>query len=136
MREMRTWPIDRFIALIDQLADITGFPWIMLRGENTFEEMMSLIANATFFVGNDSGPAIIAQSLSIPSVVLFGATRAEQVLFNANAYGLTRDVGCNGCRHVTRHTTIGCAAPVCIQGITVESVLERVRTAIKRAQMT
>lgn len=131
MQAMRTWPFDRYVKLAELLPRLCGFPWRLLQQRDTFDEMMSLVANASFFVGNDSGPAVIAQSFSVPSVVLFGATNSRQVLFGANARGITHPVGCNGCRHITRHTEIGCTAPLCVEGISVDAVLSAVKELIE-----
>jgi hypothetical protein len=126
MQLMRTWPIERYMELVDLLPERCGFPWRLLQPRDTFDQMMRLVANAAFFIGNDSGPAVIAQSFSVPSIILFGATKSEQVLFGTNARGITFPVGCNGCRHITRHTEIGCTAPLCIDGISTELVLSEI----------
>lgn len=130
MQHMRTWPIDRYIALAGLLPAQCGFPWRLLHPRDTFEEMMCLLANAAFFVGNDSGPAVIAQSFSVPSVILFGATKSEQVLFGTNAHGITYPMGCNGCRHITRHTSTECTVPLCIGEISVAAVLSKVESVL------
>ena len=39
--------------------------------------MINLIAGASAFVGNDSGPAHIASAFFIPSVVIFGNSDAD-----------------------------------------------------------
>jgi hypothetical protein len=130
MRLMRTWPIERYMELAELLPERCGFPWLLLDPKYTFDDMMRLVANAAMFIGNDSGPAVVAQSLSVPSIILFGATKSEQVLFGTHARGVTYSVGCNGCRHITRHTNIECAAPICIQGISVETVLSEVHTLL------
>jgi hypothetical protein len=130
MRPMRTWHIKNYLTLATLLNDQSGFPWCVLRPEDSFDEMMSLISNAAFFVGNDSGPSNIAQSYSIPSVILFGATNSEQVLFGTNARGITNQVGCNGCLHITRHKDIGCTAPNCIDSLSIETVLSEIKDLI------
>jgi ADP-heptose:LPS heptosyltransferase len=130
MKLMRTWPIERYLELAAVLPEHCGFPWRLLQSTDTFEEMMSLVANAALFVGNDSGPAVIAQSFSVPSVILFGATKSDQVLFGRNARGVTHFVGCNGCRHITRHTNIGCSMPICIDGIPIEGVVSEVEALL------
>lgn len=130
MKLMRTWPIERYVELAETLPEHCGFPWRLLRPSDTFDEMMSLVTNATLFVGNDSGPAVIAQSFSVPSVILFGATKSDQVLFGQNARGITHLVGCNGCRHITRHTDIGCSVPICIDGIPIGTVLSEVEALL------
>lgn len=126
MQLMRTWPIERYMELVELLTERCGFPWRLLHPSDTFDEMMCLVTNAAFFIGNDSGPAVIAQSFSVPSIILFGATNSEQVLFGTNARGVTYPVGCNGCRHITRHTNIECTAPLCIDGISIEAVLSEI----------
>lgn len=130
MRNMRMWPLINYERLAAILPAMTGYPWLILRPENSFSEMLSLAANAALFVGNDSGPAILAQAFSVPSVVLFGATSSDKVLFGSAAVGVTNLVGCNGCRHITRHTTIGCTTPFCITGIQIEDVLSAIRSLL------
>lgn len=126
MQHMRTWPLERYRMLAHLLSERCGFPWRLLNPNDTFDEMMRLVTNAAFFIGNDSGPAVIAQSFSVPSIVLFGATNSEQVLFGTNVRGVTYSVGCNGCRHIARHTNIECTAPFCMEGISLETVLSEV----------
>lgn len=130
MQAMRSWPAEHFAELSTLLAKRCDFPWRLLQPQNTFDEMMSLIAHAAFFIGNDSGPAVIAQALSIPSVVIFGATNSAQVLFESGALGITNPVGCNGCRHITRHTEMECNTPICIHGLSVDSVLLQIERSL------
>lgn len=122
IQKMRTWPFERFEQLMERLSAESGLPWIMLKPEDSFERMLSLIGHAQFFIGNDSGPSIIAQSFDVPAIVLFGATREDLVLFGSRAHGIFSPVGCNGCKHFTRYTDIKCVQPLCLESLTVNHV--------------
>ncbi|MBI3210754.1 MAG: glycosyltransferase family 9 protein, partial [Candidatus Solibacter usitatus] len=84
----KTWPGGRFLelaemlrrqcdldcvfigGLADDLSEFTAFPI----SRTPLRETMSLLAGASLFAGNDSGPAHMAAAFGIPSVVLFGAS--------------------------------------------------------------
>lgn len=82
----KTWPAGCFLNAARHLQDQHGLTPVILAGPDddtsafdAFEiarlplaESMSLIAGASFFLGNDSGPAHIAAAYSIPLVVIFG----------------------------------------------------------------
>jgi len=55
----------------DDLSPYREFP--VLSGA-PLNQIKSLLASATLFVGNDSGPAHMAAAFGVPSVVLFGAS--------------------------------------------------------------
>jgi ADP-heptose:LPS heptosyltransferase len=83
----KTWPAAGFLQLARFLKeqrelevvfvaaagdDLSAFrDWEVVSGA-PLAELKSLIAGATLFAGNDSGPAHIAAAFGIPSVVLFG----------------------------------------------------------------
>ena len=85
----KTWPAERFLAVAEHLdrsfelkpvfiagpsEDLSAFrPWHAVSGA-PLDEIKSLIAGASLFVGNDSGPAHIAAAFGIPAVVIFGAS--------------------------------------------------------------
>jgi ADP-heptose:LPS heptosyltransferase len=84
----KTWPAERFAELAAVLAsdwnlepvfigapadDLTPFAsWRRVQGP--LRETKRLLAGASFFVGNDSGPAHMAAAFGLPSVVLFAAS--------------------------------------------------------------
>lgn len=85
----KTWPSERFIAVAHHLQSDHGLEALFIAGpgENltafgefrtirgaSLEQVKSLLAGATLFVGNDSGPAHMAAAFGIPVVVLFGAS--------------------------------------------------------------
>jgi len=75
----KQWPPERFSELAAWLRDDHGLEPVILRGpqDSTLAEMMSLLAGADLFVGNDSGPAHVAAAFGIPTVVIFGASNSQ-----------------------------------------------------------
>jgi heptosyltransferase-3 len=81
----KAWPADRYLTVArDIRSDLTPV-FLAGRGDDVspfgefetlasapLKEVMNLIAGASLFVGNDSGPAHIAAAFGIPVVVLFG----------------------------------------------------------------
>lgn len=87
----KAWPAERFAALARRLRDGRGMEPVFLAGEKDdagpfaeFEvlrgaglrEVKSLLAGASLFVGNDSGPAHMAAAFGLPVVVLYGTSDA------------------------------------------------------------
>ena len=85
----KTWPAERFAevaAYLEKSFDLTqvfiGGPgedlslfqrWRTVTGA-PLAEIKSLIASASLFIGNDSGPAHMAAAFGIPVVVVFGSS--------------------------------------------------------------
>lgn len=83
----KTWSASRFAEMARRLHVSHGLDIIILAGPGedpspfaefecaaglSLERVQSLIAGASLFLGNDSGPAHIAAAFGIPVVVLFG----------------------------------------------------------------
>jgi heptosyltransferase III len=84
-RADKAWPADRFVEVARDLQseltpvflagpddDVSPFGEFERLANAPLKDVMSLIAGASLFVGNDSGPAHIAAGFGIPVVVLFG----------------------------------------------------------------
>lgn len=131
VRQMRQWPRERFDSLSKILEERLGYPFHMLEATYSFNEMVSLVAHCRIFVGNDSGPAILAQCYGRRCFVIFGATSPERILLSGTALGISHDVGCNGCKHFTRHMDeVECASPLCLDLLSVEEVAEQVISSL------
>lgn len=59
----------------DQLLD--EFPELKTLPAQSIPQLMSLMAGASLFVGNDSGPAHIAAAFGKPCVVIFGSSNSK-----------------------------------------------------------
>jgi ADP-heptose:LPS heptosyltransferase len=73
--------------------------------------MMSLIANASFFIGLDSGPSHIAAAFGVPAILFFGAVNPEYRHFKELFKGYILQEYCEfaGCYHEHKHIgTITC----------------------------
>ena len=81
-RPDKTWPAERFIEVARSLPidpvilagptdDLTPFKNFET-ARTSLSQTKSLIAGASLFIGNDSGPAHIAAAFGVPVVVLFG----------------------------------------------------------------
>lgn len=83
----KTWSPDRFLKVAEHIEatrslepvfigsasdDLTPFAHYRRVAGASLAEVKSLLAGASLFVGNDSGPAHMAAALGIPVVVLFG----------------------------------------------------------------
>ncbi len=88
----KIWPHSNFLALADHIDRSLGLEPIFISGPNesleafhrytrfeaaSLEEIKSLLASASLFVGNDSGPAHMAAAFGLPVIVLFGSSDPE-----------------------------------------------------------
>jgi len=85
----KTWPAERFLAVARHVAgelrlepviiagegeDLSAFGRYRARAGAPLSEVKSLMAGASLFVGNDSGPAHMAAAFGVPVVVIFGGS--------------------------------------------------------------
>lgn len=131
-RGMREWSFSRYKELAQGIEYNFGLNTVFLKPEHSFEELLGLIEHCSLFIGNDSGPGIIAQAFTRPSLILFGATGHSKVLFSEYTDAVLVDVGCNGCRQWSRNSLVSCNAPICMDSISVNHVLECVNTKIPK----
>jgi ADP-heptose:LPS heptosyltransferase len=85
----KTWGAEGFLRVAGHLASAHGLEPVFIAGPNEdlshfskfrtvagapLEATKSLLAGASLFVGNDSGPAHVAAAFGVPVVVLFGTS--------------------------------------------------------------
>jgi ADP-heptose:LPS heptosyltransferase len=85
----KTWPAERFAEVASHLESNCGLEPVFIAGPGEslaafsgyprveaapLGQVKSLLAGASLFVGNDSGPAHMAAAFGLPVVVLFGAS--------------------------------------------------------------
>jgi ADP-heptose:LPS heptosyltransferase len=95
--ETKQWPAERFRAIAAHVEQVHGLQPIVIAGPGQDDlltqfpglvtmpnlgipQLMSLMAGADLFVGNDSGPAHIAAAFGKPCAVIFGSS-------NSNVWG-------------------------------------------------
>jgi ADP-heptose:LPS heptosyltransferase len=104
----KIWQHSNFLALADHIERSLGLEPIFISGPAeslqafsrytrfegaSLEEIKSLLAGASLFVGNDSGPAHMAAAFGLPVIVLFGSSdpdiwrpwQTESVVLTAEA---------------------------------------------------
>ncbi len=143
----KTWPLDRFQALAEDLAEKTdgnililqspaevkavqerSNPWrheaIHVLPTRSFLEFASVVSHAQLCIANDGGPSHIASALGVPTVVLFGPTddRIYRPL-GPNTTILRPETG-GRCATPWRVSPGCCDGKKCLEQITVERVSE------------
>jgi lipopolysaccharide heptosyltransferase III len=87
----KTWPAERFLAVARHLRghgldpvfigaaadDLSPFHEFRTMAGTSLSEIKRLLASASLFAGNDSGPAHMAAAFGLPVVVIFGASDPE-----------------------------------------------------------
>ena len=123
----RNWGYEKFLDLLNLLESTYNIKCVILEKNRTFSEMVSLVKHCYFFVGNDSGPAIIAQSFNKKSFIIFGATQPKYLhllestvlIYDKNRHKL--------CAHKNREEEINCCEEFCMKKITVEKVFDVIK---------
>ena len=145
----KIWPAENFASLIKRLpvtSVITGSPddkdiarkitdkspnnTIDICGRTGLKELVALIEGAKVVVSGDSGPIHIAAALGKPVIALFGPTDASKTgpygwQENKDLTVISSNVSCSPCFRKR------CRDPICMSGITVETVLEELNRYIK-----
>jgi ADP-heptose:LPS heptosyltransferase len=88
----KTWPSECFLTLARHLESSFGLESVFIGGPGEdlspfkpyplvsgapLGEIAKLMRDATFFAGNDSGPAHVAAAFGVPQVVIFGPSDSE-----------------------------------------------------------
>jgi hypothetical protein len=126
----RNWGYKKFTELSKLLMSEYNIKCVMLEKHYTFSEMMSLIKYCKFFIGNDSGPAIIAQSFKKKTFVIFGATSPSYMhtseytvpVYDKNRHKL--------CKHNSRKEEVDCCEEFCMERIRVNEVFSQIKSNI------
>lgn len=99
----------------DRVRDTTG--------QVPIDKLPALLANASLYIGNDTGPTHIAAKLGVPTICIFSGANDHRVWqpLGANVRIIRTDIGCSPC-HLLHED--GCPVGVkCLQLITVDDVL-------------
>ncbi|MDB6073765.1 MAG: hypothetical protein JWO89_1405 [Verrucomicrobiaceae bacterium] len=149
-RAYKRWPLDRYIALANRLAETHRVTWVdqgggegLLPAVTRFKQgelgaFVTLLAGAKLFIGNNSGPMNIASALGIRGIVFNGpSTSVWDPAWHPGQFTLLRDpaLACQPCDHLT-HPVNACQNArepmACMTRWTVETVEEKVHELIAR----
>lgn len=152
----RIWPILSYVSVIkalpgkivlvgageaDQiLADIVlknvgdSDRVISLVNRCSLAQTASIIRSSKLFVGNDSGLAYVSAAVGAKTLVLFGPTPVSAALpLGKNVFHLTEKVACSPCydpRDGLDGTMYKCTSNMCMQSLSIEKVLAKVRELV------
>jgi len=155
---LRRWPDARYLDLARRLLEsfpelhiaFTGGPseregaenlvvqvrhsrCFSLAGKTTLDELMALYHLAEVLVTNDSGPAHFSSLTPIDSVVLFGPETPD--LFGVQSersHPLWVGLPCSPCVSAYNGRMTSCRDNQCLQQITVEQVVQKVRAIYEK----
>ncbi|MCD6326913.1 lipopolysaccharide heptosyltransferase II [bacterium] len=147
----KLWPAERFAHVAEVLARETGARILLLGGRadvdvldavashlshnairpvgTSLRELACLISSCDLIISNDSAPVHIAAALSVPCVAIYGPSNPHAVAPNAStSHIVASEAPCSPCYSNERFP--GCAEPYCMEGISVDTVLEASRAAL------
>ena len=154
----RRWPLQRYVELARRLlarypqlcVGIIGAPaeaatvqamatavasprCASLAGALSVVELPALFAQTRVLVSNDSGPAHVAALTQTPSLVLFGPETPLLYRPLGQARTLYAGLPCSPCIRLANQRRSSCANNLCMQAISIESVLAEVELMLDAA---
>jgi ADP-heptose:LPS heptosyltransferase len=150
----RRWPRERYLELARALAsdgsavclvvhhresDLRDFFAGNIRGDaievrevNDVRNLIDIIDTCLLFIGNDSGPAQLANLLSKPSVVLWGPGNLDRIgPRGSNSTVIMKRIECRPCRQYIHRSRCERGENLCLLTITVADVVQAVREKLK-----
>jgi ADP-heptose:LPS heptosyltransferase len=155
---LRRWPEQRYCGLAEKLLGrfpdlhvaFTGAPdeqaatealaagvgadrCFSVAGQTSLRQLMTLYSNADVLVTNDSGPAHFAALTEIDVITLFGPEHPK--LFGARgprSHIFWEGIDCSPCVNAYNNRTSPCRNNVCLQGIEVDRVFDKVCEVLAR----
>jgi ADP-heptose:LPS heptosyltransferase len=119
-------------AAATRLASEVGSPrCASLAGAFTVAQLPALFAHSQLLVGNDSGPAHVAALTRTPTLVLFGPETPLLYRPLGQARALYAGLPCSPCIRVANQRRSACRDNLCMQAISVGSVLEAIETMLE-----
>lgn len=148
----KTWDQTNYIYIAEQLEKIgyivyfiggkserEGFPielfkehseWNNFLGKTDLIESAELLEQCSVVVGGDTGIMHIAAALDVPTITLFSCSDPSlHAPYSDKSYVLTANISCQYCYETGGYDS--CHQYRCLEGITVEMVLEAIVGVIK-----
>jgi lipopolysaccharide heptosyltransferase II len=157
----RRWPKEKFVSLIDRIANLSNKVKIVLigaederhyvgeiinatnslnkiinlAGKLDLKQLVSFISKVRLFISNDAGPLHIAYALDISTISFFGPETPVIYGPRGNRHKVFfKNISCSPCIHVYDQKTGRCRynEPKCLQAIEVDEVFEAVKKEINK----
>jgi heptosyltransferase-2 len=115
----RRWPAERFAQIATRLR---AAGWDVVQLDDTLTDLdtlLSTLATAECFIGNDSGPGHLAALLGVPTFTIFGPSLPEQF---STLHPRAAWIEGAPCRYRPCFDTCRFAEPHCIRAVTVDDV--------------
>lgn len=159
--EMRKWPAENYVELIERLmGKYTEYLYVLIGSKSEFDyvdsiysgcrynngrlrniagktnlkQLVALLEETELLISNDSGPVHLAAGYKTNTVVLFGPE--TPVLYNPineNAKVLFKDCYCSPCINVLDNKSFEeCTDIKCLKNISVDEVFETAESFLKK----
>ncbi len=102
-------------------------------GQVSFAELPPLYTLSDVMVTNDSGPGHFSAVTPLRTVVLFGPETPALYGSIGNSIAITAQLACSPCVSAANHRKTPCHDNLCMQAITVDQVLNKVRVQLQDA---
>jgi ADP-heptose:LPS heptosyltransferase len=100
---------------------------VSLHQIDTMRTLMDVVESCSYFIGNDSGPAHLANLFGIPLTVIWGPGDLERISpLGPNVQILSVDIPCRPCRQYIHPVLCENGTNDCLQNISVDDVLQAV----------
>ena len=120
---VRCWPQERFEQIAAQLRDLGWTVSMIDDSHGDLDTLITTLANADRFIGNDSGPGHIAALLGVPTFTIFGPQLPENFAPQQPQAGWIEGAPCP---HKPCFDSCRFDRPHCILDLTTKTVSERV----------
>ena len=153
----RRWPAERFLAVARELLR-RGTPVKILIHEKeedllhffrsdglskdqlivsrSAEDLIGAVRNAGLLVGNDSGPAHLANLMEKPTIVLWGPGDYHRIRpIGENVHILIKEIACRPCRQYRNGDRCELGDNLCLKLISVQEVLDKIDEVLKTADV-
>ncbi|HEB66959.1 MAG TPA: glycosyltransferase family 9 protein [Gammaproteobacteria bacterium] len=115
----------------EQLRDLVDHPrCVNFAGALKLEELPVLYSIATLMLTNDSGPAHFSAITPLRTFVIFGPETPKLYGSLGNSTPIYAGLACSPCVSAANHRKTPCQDNVCLQAISVDTVLDRLRPAL------
>ncbi len=144
--DLKRWPVERWAQLAAQIVQgynqrvvisggvqdkklgeailhQAGIDGIVLAGQTSLGESLSLFKRARVVISADSGPLHLAQGVGANIVAIFGPTRPEITGPRGGAQVLFNEIGCNKAPCYL----LNCKNNICMQSVTVNDVAQALK---------